>query len=501
MYFGMPFGAFGDPDYHVQDMVINYSASGLSVSILAPTGLGGAYYQLYINNIYAASVYVPEGNYSEPVTLVAPAANEYQVTAFRVGPDSSIDLSTFAKIYDTGASSVTAEWSWAYEVIGTADSDNLTAWAVTGLTVSRVLPASKPTRGTIPVSLVVDAGTATVTLGTLAQGSGAVGGSVTLTQLNASGVSGSVTVDAGATTESSNLSIRWPRSMSILRNVTSPPSTEIASVPFGGFDTGTHVDSVDPGTYYYAFRGVSDTDDIGDQSAPVEVTVSGAPVAPSDLAYDSGGASATVIEWTGSTTVGATYNIYVQGIGDEYMDTGTPTQTAIAGSTEATLPAITGYPGKARVVVRAVSGGIEEKNLNVLTLEYDAAGAIVSARPNVPQIQSISVSSGLTVAVNSVYNSTGENATPTKINLYTRALGSSYNFATADATATIATAIDGERNTNISYTFLADGWYYCTTKAETAGGQESAGYAPEVAVYVSDENITAPTGTFTASRG
>lgn len=501
MYFGQTFGAFGDPDFHVRDMRIDASASGVRVSVLAAPNLGDAYYQIYANNLFAGVVYCPEDTYSEPLTLALPVSSEVQVTAFRIGPNSSIDQSAFARIYDTGASSVTAEWSWTYEIIGTQDSTFFSLWSLAGLTVSRVLPADRPTRGQIPVSLNVTGGTATVTLGVLAQGSGPVGGSITLSPINSSGVSGSVTVDAGATTESSTLSVRWPRSMSILRDTVSPPTVEVASVPYNILDTASFVDSVDAGTYYYAFRAVSDTDDIGDASAPETVIVSGAPEPPTDIAYTSGGAAATVIGWTASPTVGATYNIYVQNIGDPYLDTSTPTQTAIAGATSATLPAITGFPGVARVVVRAEFAGVEEKNLDTLTLEYDSSGVIVSQRPNTPQIESVSVSTGLTVGVGVLYDPTNERVAPASVELYTRALGASYNFLLPDSTASLGTRANGDQVANLSHTLASPGWYYATARTLTAGGQACNGQAPEVAFYVSDVNASAPSGTFTATRG
>jgi len=501
MYFGQPFGAFGDPDFHVQDMAIESTASGVRVSILASPGLGNAYYQIYVNNVFAGCIYCPEGEYSETLTLSLPSASEYQITTFRIGPNSTIDQSSFARVYEEGSSSVTANWSWDYEIIGTADSEFFSSWSVSGLSVSRVLPADKNTRGNVPVSMTVSGGVATINLGILAQGSGAVGGSITLTEINSSGVSGSVTVDGSATTEDSTLSIRWPRSMSILRDITSPPTTQVASIGFNSVDAGSYTETVDVGTYYYAFQAVSDTDDIGDASAPQTVTVSGAPEKPTDIEYTSGNAAATVIGWTVSETAGATYNIYVQNIDDPYLDTSTPTQTEPAGSTSTTLAAITGFPGVARVVVRAELAGAEEKNLDTLTLEYDTSGNIISARPNVPTISGISVSDGLTAGVSVLYDPENEDASPSTVDLYTRAIDGSYNFTSSDASASISEGVDGIKRSTVSFAFSTPGWYYCTVKAKTTGGQECSGYAPEVAVYVSDTNLSAPTGTFEATRG
>jgi hypothetical protein len=62
-----------------------------------------------------------------------------------------------------------------------------------------------------------------------------------------------------------------------------------------------------------------------------------------------------VVKWTASPTVGATYNLYLQIIGEAYMNLNTPIAIA-AGETQVTLPAIVGYPGTIRLILRAVNG-------------------------------------------------------------------------------------------------------------------------------------------------
>ena len=58
MYYGQPFGAYGDPDYHVKDLKAEPTDTGLQVSILAAPNLGDAYYQVYVNNVFAACIYI-----------------------------------------------------------------------------------------------------------------------------------------------------------------------------------------------------------------------------------------------------------------------------------------------------------------------------------------------------------------------------------------------------------------------------------------------------------
>jgi hypothetical protein len=502
MYYGQPFGAFGDPDKHIKSMEIEPTGSGARVRILAAPNLGNAYYQVYVNNVFGGSIWCAEGVTSEWLNLVISGSDSASIVAFRIGASPDFDNSSFAALDEEAPQKVTASWTWPYEVIGTPDNTDLTAWSLSNLLKAQVNQGDLETRGILSVTMEVSGGTATVTVGDIASGSGAVGGAVTLTALNSSGVTGSVTVDAGAVTGSGNLAVRWPKSMQILRDQVDPPTTVIATSPYIDGDTGGMVDpdTLAVGTYYYAFRAISDTDDIGDKSASTTITVSGAPVAPTDLAYVSGNAAATVVSWTASTTAGATYNIYIANPDDDYLDTETPAATAIAGSTGATLPAITGYPGTAQVLVRAELGGVEELNGDILYIEYDASGARVNPRPNEPSVTSVSVSSGLQISAVGSYDPSGEDGAGTSLQLFVRTPSGSYNFALPDDTTALGAEINGYKSATMTST-EAVGWHYITMKAVTAAGTQSVGYAPEVAVYVSDVNAAAPTGTFTLSRG
>jgi len=503
MFLGQQFGAFGRPDNHVKNLEVVTTANGARVRIEAAENLGDAYYQVYINNVYSGAVWCPEGLNSDWVNVIVPTAGGASVVVFRAGSNPIFDNSQFASFVEEAPRQVTATWVWTYESLGTVDDTKLTNWITAGLRKIQTLPASLATRGAVPVSLVVSGGTATVNLGTIASGSGAVGTTVTLTAINNSGVSGSVDVAADAVTASSTFAARWPESMRVLRDTTSPPSTVIETVKYNGDDTGLKVDGdiLDIDTYYYAFQAISDTDDIGDQSAPVAIAVTGAPEAPSDLAYTSGNAAATTIGWTVSPTAGATYNVYLQQIGDLFMNGETPTQTLVAGSTSTILPAITGYAGRAQVLVRAELGGIEELNGDFLLLDYDSSGDYISKRPNVPAIRSVTVSSGLSIDVSATYTIDDEKATADALQLFVRTPTGVYDFTTPDTSGTLNASIGGVRSGSISAVMVADGWYYVTLKTATSGGVQCDGDAPEVAVYISDDNLSAPVGEFTLSRG
>ena len=503
MYYGQPYGAYGDPEKHIKIMEAEATTTGGRVRIQPSAGLGNAYYQVYVNNIFAASIWCAEGVLSEWVNILIPSTGTASIVAFRLGAQPDFDNSFFASLSEEAPQNVTSTWTWAYEVIGTPTVLTMTGWTISGLTRLQTTQGEKVTRGSVQANIYVDAGTAIVSVGNLASGTGPVDSTITLTALNGSGVTGTVYVAADAVTASGLLNFRWPLSMQILRDDTSPPTTVIATVTNGGGETGTFTDTelLDVGTYYYAFRAISDTDDIGDQSAPQTITVTGAPGAVEVLAYVSGNAAATVVSWSESSTVGATYNIYVADVDDAFLDTETPTQTAVTESTGITLSAITGYPGIAQVLVRAEFSGVEELNGNILFLEYDSAGDYISPRPNAPTISSVSVSSGLSISVTGVYSIENQDGVATALQLFTRTPSGTYDFATVESTGTLGSTVNGVKKATTTKTLATDGWYYCTLKAVTSTGIQSIGSATEVLFFVSDDNIAAPSGTFTLSRG
>jgi hypothetical protein len=217
------------------------------------------------------------------------------------------------------------------------------------------------------------------------------------------------------------------------------------------------------------------------------------------LAYKSGNAAETKLSFVPSSTAGATYRAYLQQIGAAYLDTENIAATAAALATEITLPAITGYAGVARVILRAVSsGGVEEANTMQLALEYDAAGSFVIPRPNTAFIRSVTVTSGLNASFIIDYDSRGEAGTATTVKVYSRTPAGSYNFASADATGTLSGTGTKTATATASY---AEGWYYITARAATSGGILGAQSAQEQYVHFSDDVTAAPYGDVIVSRG
>src|SRR5206468_3151746 len=105
----------------------------------------------------------------------------------------------------------------------------------------------------------------------------------------------------------------WPTSIQILRDTFDPPTTVRDTVSFSGMNTIRWTESTDlaAATYYYRTQPISDTGVVGTQSASVSIATTGRPNPPSNLAYSSGNAAATVIAFTPSTSPGATYRAYL----------------------------------------------------------------------------------------------------------------------------------------------------------------------------------------------
>lgn len=364
---------------------------------------------------------------------------------------------------------------------------------------------------TPPASEAVAGSMATVTLkrygSVVASGTVSAPGTCTLDEQNDSGISGTVAVGASPTdVTGAALHVRFPQSLRVLRDQTDPPTTIRETVAFNRSDQGvwTEPEDLDPGTYYYRAEYVSDTGDEGAETATSTVTIPGPPEPPTNLAYSSGNAAATVLSFTPSPTSGATYRAYLMQPGGTAINFADPAATAPAGSTSITLPAISGYPGTAYVVVRAVSaGGVEEVNGEVLALEYDASGNYVAPRPNTPAIRDWSVTAGNTLQVTASYDPTDEAGTATQVHLCTRTPSGSYDWTNPDATASLSISpLHPEAKTaSLQVTGLADGWHYVAVKAATAAGVQSADASDEVLIYVDATDLSAPAVDIDVSRG
>jgi hypothetical protein len=327
------------------------------------------------------------------------------------------------------------------------------------------------------------------------------------------------------------------------------------------YDQGTKYEWVEPtdlagGTYYYRTQPVSDGGIAGTASAVETKIILTYPAAPTLLTYVSGNAAATVISFRGSTTTGVvSYNVYKHNVDGELnpndidstiaadtawaagtvyapgayvrpltgvtgyryrcsvggtSGTGPTWRTVVGGTTvdgatvrwiceyyTATLTNITGLPGYAHCVVRAVLATVEEKNQNVLELEYSVAGVYIVPRPNTPSIDKngIVITTGTALSLRGIYATKDEKGTATKLQLFLRDAAdpaSVYDYTSPAAEATLGGVLAGIKVATLTATLTAGLWY-AVLKSSTVAGVQSVDPSNEVLLNISIAAHDAPT--------
>ena len=519
MRYGSPWGSgWGSPDNMVAYAYFrkrNDNSGG--ILIFKPrANYGNDYFAVGLNARPIENVYAKEGLETKIFCPLPWGARTFAVMPVRIGAlsDPKYLISKVLRVYEALQNKrVTLKITFKPKVIEPLLNDNAytSAWTITGLRKNaHTLPvAGHPQWGRMTLTISVSGGVVTLTLkvGTyaVASGSATILGApftVNLTASNSSGVTASCTVAAAVASTDATIDVRWPYSMRVLRDTTDPPTTLRATVLFRGDNVirWTEPEDLASGTYYYRDQPVSDTGDVGTASSSVSKVITAPPTAPTSLAYSSGNAAAMVLSFLNSATAGATYRAYLPIVIGNQMSLNDIQATKAAGTPSAsntiTLPAITGYPGTIPVLVRAVSGGVEERNGNILFLEFDSSGVFIPARPNTPGLQrdSIAITSGLSLAARATYDPTNEKGVATTIQLFKRTPSGSYNYNSADASGTLASSVGTLKAANLSYVFASAGYYYVRVLAATAGGVQSpSADAPELLVFVSAEDMPADT--------
>ena len=525
-YGGQPGGCpGGDPEKHILWQQFSLSGDGTyaDYKLQASPNCGDMYYGLYIDSRLAKVVYLTEGE-SKTARVTMPwgtGSVSYQALAHGQISDPGFSVANVARFVegiDDANERANVRFYFVPEVmddLGDQDSA-LSGWSLSGLSYEHVSPVQGfKNRGTMAASLSVSGSSATVTLylgstdGTaLATGTGTVGATVTLSESNSSGLSGTVDVAAGAATdETVELYVRWPKEMLVLRDQADPPTTEVARVEFEGdnFVTWTEPSDLSSGTYFYRLRPNSDTDDLGTVSGTLQVEIGALPEPPTALVYQSGNVTNTVLGFSGSSTVGATYRLYNQREPTDLIEPGEPDATAAAGATTVSMPLTSGFSGVVYAMLRAVhpTSGLEDRNTDMEKFEYDQFGTFIPARPNSPHIvrSSVSVTSGLDLSLRATYDPTDEAGTATTIRLFTRTQLGSYDYDSPADTQTISQGADGVSKVTLTHTFAAAGFHYARVLAYTAGGTSSRlEDAGETLVFASDQDMPAASG-FSAFTG
>ena len=371
------------------------------------------------------------------------------------------------------------------------ESGQLTAWSLSGLKrFANCRPvAHRQLWGILECELTNSGTTRTVTLKldglTVASGSRTGDGSVTLTASNASGITGSVTVTyTGDVTSGANIVARWPA------QIKAHHKTSIFAAPdFPRTAEGTIYDDgrqnlylyrsarLAAGTYYVVPHTVDEngTESTGIALGGSTVVLNTPPGAPGVPVYTSGGAAATIITFDASATAGATYDCMdsnASGILD--VDTVANTRASGTGSLTHALAALTdlSFTGIRYVLMRALSGGVQEKNTNILEIEY-AAGVVVLPRPPIPGVGQNVTTVGRALTVPFTIDTNEQLASAATVELFLFAVGGSPTYGTADASTAVGTAIGGIIQGTISFTAAGNVDRMWAIRTKTSGGVQS----------------------------
>jgi len=475
-------------DYVVDDMG---TGSEARVTMRATTGYGGMYWGIFCNRILIAIVNLPEGLtrrfttffpsvLSEPVISAAPLGDW---EAIPPGVDAAIQQEYFvtdkAKSYQYDFDAVISQRAY-----GTGASQ-LSNWALTGLRryqTGRPVE-NEPTQIRIDIVLTKVGSTITVQLYNdgllLAEGSRTGNGTVELTERNGSGLAGNVDVahSANIAFGAAYFLARWPRAYKIYldgalyRTMADPGLANKLSLQLGPLSVGPHELQV---------LAISDTAKDGSLSAADSFTVPGRPEAPGVIALQTsaGDWTNTKIQFPVSATPGVTYRYYDSDL-DGPTNLGTPVSPAaeseLAGIHYATLPTLpAAAAGKRRIIVMAVNSGVEDGAMRRIVVEYDAAGAIVLPRPNVPGFGIKSVTNGKTFNVEYNYDTLEEKGVATHVQLFLVADGSAVNWSSPDVEQALGAA-DGRgfKRGLLSAATAGNGLYRYAVRARTSTGVQS----------------------------
>lgn len=379
-------------------------------------------------------------------------------------------------------------------------SRQLTSWNLSGMNRwATIAPVNRQlTAGRFDISLVTSGAVRTLTLSfngyVVAQGTRTVAagnGSITLSAVNNSGISGTVTLTYTgdiASTLGAFLLLTWAHHYTVTNGTVSTTVYDngrgnTLSAMLSGLAAGNSTITITP---------YSDTGQAGSPWTAGTANIPGPPGSPGVLSVVAGGAwNNTQIQFSASSTGSATYNLY-----DSALDQPTAisqvaaTHVAGGGTITWTLPNLAGAAaGKRRIIVTAMNGGIEDGKRQHLTIEYDASGNVVLPRPNVPDFrykQPTPVTGGRTLNIQFTYNTAGDKGPATKVQAFiiredgkTQA-GTTQDYSSPDATVLFSSLKlrRGLYRGSLTVTPASNGFFAVVLKAVTAGSVQSSNTTP-----------------------
>lgn len=495
MLWGMPWGGrWGRPE----DMITTLELANLGPVIRVRFQYASGFAQFTRLDVDGTPgndpFFAPDDSITEILTPFDTSQTLHNISIVPLGDsaDSSIDISWQQNLWEsTRSNRLKVNVTPVPDYFSYGDSGQLTSWSLTGVSRNdNVKPyLFRPTWGITQLTLTNTAGTRTVTLlidGTpVASGSRVGNGSITLSAVNSSGLTGSVTVTyTGDVTSNAFVVARFPATYPVYWKTTPFTAPDFPRTADGTITDDGHSNlfvlrtgALAAGTYYVLPH---QKDDAANESTNLDGggqtgTVVLVPAAPGTAVYTSGAAAATVISFAASATPAATYRGYDSGItGQLDLNTISFTHIAGTGTLTQTLAGISvGFTGTRLIMIRAVSGGVEEGNVQLLRIEY-LAGVVVLPRPPAPGISAKVTVSGRTLTVPVSVNINEVLGTPTTVALFLFAVGGSPNYASPDGTASLGTAVASIRSVAVSATAGADVLRMYAVRTVTAGGVQSS---------------------------
>jgi len=387
-------------------------------------------------------------------------------------------------------------WTAPYTLTSVRGDSQISSITVTGAKRGvNVAKTNKPTRGKLHYQIIAVGGDRIVRwwCGTtlVAEGSRTGDGAVSCTELNNSelSVACTLTYTGEVNPGTAFIELRWPAAYQIHYSTSAlsfPRTAELTAYDNGSDDFTVLTPVLGAGAYNWNVLTIDDGGTVQTASLPVTVakTIKAPPAAPT-ITSITGDATALTVNWTVGET-GCTFTVYSSPVNYPVnlgnFATPAPITTAL-NATSQVLAAVTGYPGKVRVIVRATKAAVQEQTDTEFIVELNAAGAIVPPRPNRASVEEITVTSGLTVTVLAAILDNDKAAAATIVDLYLVALASSITLTSPTASANLDAAVAGVQRKTVSTTAGGAGWYRLAVVGRTAAGARSKSYS-EYIIYL-----------------
>lgn len=465
-------------DYDVRDAV-----QGAYITISHPPGYGNMWNAIVSDQRVVEIIFIAEGEKQTRFASYDPKfPGGHAVSAFPLGDwdstgDIDVTIGQVDFVSDKGGSArfdfpaiMQIAESWG-------DLQQLDNWTLTGLArFATSRPGAIKTQAKVDVAISDSAGTRTVVLSVggiaVASGSRVGDGTITLLEANNSQLSGSVDIAYSADVSSGCwITGRWCQSYlvqvgSASVTVVDNGRGDLCSATLSGIAAGVHTLTI---------TATSDTGVVGTEFSQ-SITIPGRPLPPGKLSYVSGDWSDTIVAALASATPGATYHLLdVEELGGpvKYSEVAA-TYPAGTGTIQFALPSLAApAAGVRRIVIAAMNGAVEDGVRRKLSIEYDAAGAVVLPRPNVPQFdyaRPTPVTLGRRIACDWSYDATDSLGVATQIVAFLVAEGGAIP---ADGDTPDAVASVGVGRGTIAVTAPDDGNYQILVRARTAAGTQS----------------------------